>query len=86
MSSRPRKGHRVAFGRDDGLAIPSDPDPITGLRFTIVAQNGGEALIDFTALRPRRLALAAARALRHLAAPGGPLGARMTVMAYTNPR
>ncbi len=82
MSGRPRKGHRVAFGRDDSLAIPSDPDPIAGLRFTIAAQNGGEARIDFTALRPRRLALAAARALRHLAAPGGPLGARMTVMAY----
>lgn len=82
MSSHPRKGHRVAFGRDDGLAIPSDPDPITGLRFTIAVQNGGEARIDFTALRPRRLALAAARALRHLAAPGGPLGARTTVMAY----
>lgn len=82
MNGRPRKGHRVAFGRDDGVAIPVDPDPITGLRFTIAVQNGGEAVIDFTALRPRRLALAAARALRHLAAPGGPLGARMTVMAY----
>ncbi|MBW4025591.1 MAG: hypothetical protein HIU92_21175 [Proteobacteria bacterium] len=82
MNGRPRKGHRVAFGRDDGVSIPVDPDPITGLRFTIAVQNGGEALIDFTALRPRRLALAAARALRHLAAPGGPLGARMTVMAY----
>ena len=82
MNGRPRKGHRVAFGRDDGVAITVDPDPVAGLRFTIAAQNGGEALIDFTALRPRRLALAAARALRHLAAPGGPLGARMTVMAY----
>ena len=64
------------------LSIPSDPDSITGLRFTIDVQNGGEALIDFTALRPRRLALAMGRALRHLAAPGGPLGARSTVMAY----
>jgi hypothetical protein len=63
MNGRPRKGHRVAFGRDDGVAITVDPDPVAGLRFTIAAQNGGEALIDFTALRPRRLALAAARAL-----------------------
>jgi hypothetical protein len=82
VSSLPRKGRRVAFSRDDGITIPPDADPITGLRFTIAAQNGGETLIDFTALRPRRLALAAARALRHLAAPGGPLGARSTVQAY----
>ena len=82
MSGRPRKGRRVAFSRDDGITIPSDADPITGLRFTIAVQNGGSALIDFTALRPRRLALTAARALRHLAAPGGPLGARSTVRAY----
>ena len=82
MSGRPRKGRRVAFSRDDGITIASDADPITGLRFTIAVQNGGETLIDFTALRPRRLALAAARALRHLAAPGGPLGARTTVRAY----
>jgi hypothetical protein len=82
MSGRPRKGRQVAFSREDGLSIPSDPDTITGLRFTIDVQNGGEALIDFTALRPRRLALALGRALRHLAAPGGPLGARSTVMAY----
>jgi hypothetical protein len=82
VSGRPRKGRRVAFSRDDGITIPSDADPITGLRFTIAVQNGGETLIDFTALRPRRLALTAARALRHLAAPGGPLGARSTVRAY----
>jgi hypothetical protein len=82
MSGRPRKGHRVTFSRDDGVAIPVDTDPITGLRFTITAQNGGKALIDFTALRPRRLALTAARALRRLAAPGGSLGARTTVKAY----
>ena len=48
----------------------ADPDTITGLRFTIAAQNGGEALIDFTALRPRRLALAVGRALRQLAGAG----------------
>ena len=82
MSARPRKGRQVVFSREDGLSISSDPDTITGLRFTIDVQNGGEALLDFTALRPRRLALAAGRALRHLAAPGGPLGSRSTVMAY----
>jgi hypothetical protein len=82
MSARPRKGRQVVFSREDGLSISSDPDTITGLRFTIDVQNGGEALLDFTALRPRRLALALGRALRHLAAPGGPLGARSTVMAY----
>ena len=82
MSARPRKGRQVVFSREDGTLVPSDPDTITGLRFTIAAQNGGEALLDFTALRPRRLALALGRALRHLAAPGGPLGARSTVMAY----
>jgi len=53
-----------------------------GWRFTIIAQSGGEALIDYTRLKPRRLALAFARALRHLAAPGGPLGVRSTVKAY----
>jgi len=82
VSGRPRKGHRVAFSRDDGVAAPHDLDPIAGLRFTITAQNGGKALVDFVALRPRRLALAVARALRYLAAPGGPLGARSTVKAY----
>jgi hypothetical protein len=78
VSGRPRKGLQVAFSRDDGITILSDADPVTGLHFTIAVQNGGETLIDFTALRPRRLALAIARALRHLAAPGGPLGARST--------
>ena len=82
MSGRPRKGRQVAFSREDGNAVSPDPDPVIGLRFTISVQNGGEALIDFTALRPRRLALAVGRALRHLAAPGGPLGARSTVKAY----
>ncbi|MBV8443841.1 MAG: hypothetical protein JO312_25365, partial [Hyphomicrobiales bacterium] len=82
MSGRPRKGRQVAFSREDGNAVSPDPDPVIGLRFTIAVQNGGEALIDFTALRPRRVALAVGRALRHLAAPGGPLGARTTVMAY----
>ncbi len=65
MSGRPRKGRQVAFSREDGNAVSPDPDPVIGLRFTISVQNGGEALIDFTALRPRRLALAVGRALRH---------------------
>jgi hypothetical protein len=82
MSERPRKGRQVTFSREDGNAVLPDPDTVTGLRFTIAAQNGGEALVDFTALRPRRLALAVGRALRHLAAPAGPLGARSTVKAY----
>jgi hypothetical protein len=82
MSTRPRKGRQVTFSREDGNAVLPDPDTVTGLRFTIAAQNGGEALVDFTALRPRRLALAVGRALRHLAAPAGPLGARSTVKAY----
>src|SRR5208282_6417264 len=82
MNGRPRKGRQVAFSREDGNAVSPDLDPVIGLRFTIAAQNGGEALIDFTALRPRRLALAVGRAVRHLAAPGGPLGARSTVKAY----
>ena len=82
MSARPRKGRQVTFSREDGNAVLPDPDTVTGLRFTIAAQNGGEALVDFAALRPRRLALAVGRALRHLAAPAGPLGARSTVKAY----
>jgi hypothetical protein len=82
MTGRPRKGHRVIFQRDDGAVVPDDSDPVAGLRFTIAAQNGGEALIDFTGLKPRRLALAFASALRHLAAPGGSLGARSIVKAY----
>lgn len=82
MSGRPRKGHRVVFQPEDDVPVPQTADPITGLRFTITAQHGGEALVDYTGLRPRRLALAFARALRHLAAPGGPLGVRSTVKAY----
>lgn len=82
MTGRRRKGHRLIFQRDDGAAVPDDSDPVAGLRFTIAAQHGGNALIDFAGLKPRRLALAFARALRQLAAPGGPLGARTTVKAY----
>ena len=80
--TRPRRGRRVSFDADDG-AVPVEPvDSITGLHFTITAQNGGNALIDYTRLKPRRLALAVARALRQLGAPGGPLTVRSTVKAY----
>jgi hypothetical protein len=82
MTGRPRKGRRVIFQCDHGTVSSDIADPVSGLRFTITAGNGGDALIDFAGLRPRRLALAFARALRHLAAPGGPLGARSTVKAY----
>jgi len=40
MTGRPRKGHRVIFRPEEGVAIPDDVDPITGLRFTIIAQSG----------------------------------------------
>ncbi|HME69774.1 MAG TPA: hypothetical protein VKM54_07885 [Myxococcota bacterium] len=88
MSDRPRKGHRVAFTREDGIDPAAPHDPVAGLRFTIVPQHGAPALIDYTGLRPRRLALTFARALRRLAAPGGPLSVRSTVKAYatTHPR
>src|SRR5208282_6192961 len=82
MTGRPRKGRRVIFQCDHGTVSSDIADPVSGVRFTITAGNGGDALIDFAGLRPRRLALAFARALRHLAAPGGPLGVRSTVKAY----
>ena len=82
MTERPRKGRHVVFDCEDAAIALNERDPVTGLRFTIAAQTGGEVLIDYTGLRPRRLALAFARALRHLAAPGGPLGVRSTVKAY----
>lgn len=81
-TTRPRRGRRVSFDADDG-AVPVEPaDSITGRHFTITAQNGGDALIDYNRLKPRRLALAVARALRQLGAPGGPLTVRSTVKAY----
>lgn len=85
---RPRKGQPVAFVADDGLDPGDASDSVTGLRFTIIPQHGAAALVDYTGLRPRRLALAFTRALRRLAAPGGPLGVRSTVKAYavTMPR
>ena len=78
----PAKGVRSLSAAKTATPFCQIPITVTGLRFTIAAQNGGEALVDFTALRPRRLALAVGRALRHLAAPAGPLGARSTVKAY----
>ena len=72
----------MAFSADDGAAPTEPADSVTGLRFIIIAQNGGDALIDYTRLKPRRLALAVARALRQLGASGGPLTVRSTVKAY----
>ena len=80
--TRPRRGRRVSFHADDGAAPIELADSVTGLRFTITAQNGGDALIDYTQLKPRRLALAVARALRQLGASGGPLTVRSTIKAY----
>lgn len=79
---RPHRGRRVSFHPDDGAAPIEAANSVAGLRFIITAQNGGDALVDYTALQPRRLALAAARALRHLGAPGGPLTVRSTIKAY----
>jgi hypothetical protein len=72
----------VSFRPGDGAAPIKPVDSVAGLRFTITAQNGGDALIDYTRLKPRRLALAVARALRQLGAPGGPLTVRSTIKAY----
>lgn len=80
--TRSRRGRRVSFRADDGAAPIEPADSVIGLRFTITAQNGGDALIDYTRLKPRRLALAVARALRQLGASGGPLTVRSTVKAY----
>jgi hypothetical protein len=83
MNDRRRKGHQVVFRLEDGARPPRENDPVAGLRFSIAAQTGGKVLIDFTGLKQRRLALAFARALRHMAAPGGALGVRSTVKAYS---
>lgn len=84
MTARPRRNYPVQFARQDGEDQPALTDTVAGLRFTILAQAGGEVLVDFTRLRPRRLALVCARALRRQAAPGGGLGVRSTVKAYAN--
>lgn len=76
--ARPRKGRRVNFSPAD----VNDPEPtsttIAGLRFTIDAASGGTAIIDYVDLRPRRLAITFASALRELA----PTVARSTVRQH----
>ncbi len=54
--TRARKGSRVVFAKDN--APTAAPDAVAGLRFVIEPAHGGDILIDFVALRPRRLALA----------------------------
>ncbi|MCC6787174.1 MAG: hypothetical protein IT547_04995 [Hyphomonadaceae bacterium] len=78
--TRARKGSRVVFAKDN--APTAAPDAVAGLRFIIEPAHGGDILIDFVALRPRRLALAFARALRMMSEPGGGLGARTTVKQH----
>jgi len=80
--TRPRQGSRVTFTAGDAVPPIEPADSVIGLRFIIIAQNGGDALVDYTALKPRQLALACARALRHLSAPGGPLTVRSSIKAY----
>ncbi|WP_298280449.1 hypothetical protein [uncultured Bradyrhizobium sp.] len=54
------------------------------LRFTIKPLHGTAVLIDFTALRPRSLALAFARGLLMVVAPRGPVTVRSSVKRYAN--
>jgi hypothetical protein len=79
-TARPRRGWRVSFTREDGKAPAPRSDSVTGLRFTVDTAHGGTALIDLVALRPRRLALAFASALRELA----PTVVRTTVIQHIN--
>ena len=82
MNTRPRRGQPVAFSREL-IAPPQVPaDVVSGLRFSIQTQDGGEVPLDYTHLKPRWLALAFARALRRLAGLGGPLSVRSTVVVY----
>jgi hypothetical protein len=78
--ARPRRGRRVSFTRADAESSPRQADTVVGLRFTVEAAHGGSALIDFVHLRPRRLALAFASALRELA----PTVVRSTVIQHAN--
>jgi hypothetical protein len=57
----------VSFTRADADSSPRQTSTVVGLRFTVDAAHGGSAMIDFVHLRPRRLALAFASALRELA-------------------
>lgn len=84
MTGSPRKGRKVSF-EQDGATQGADPwTQVRALRFTIDPPYGGELLVDFTALRPRGLALAFAHGLFSLVAPRGPIIVRTTVKAYTN--
>lgn len=78
--TRARKGAHVAFAKDDA-PTPAD-DKVAGLRFIIEPAHGGPALIDVVDLKPRRLALAFAKALRLMSQPGGGLGARSTIKQH----
>mgnify|MGYP001305619470 CR=1 FL=1 len=80
--TRPRRGVRVAFTRED--CDEPRPTNIAGLRFTIAAQLGGHVDIDFVDLQPRRLALAFAKALLLLTAPGGSARSRSTIMHHAH--
>ncbi|MFC0804685.1 MULTISPECIES: hypothetical protein [Sinorhizobium] len=82
MSTRPRKGQPVAFSRELAVPPPVAAEAISGLRFNIQTQDGGEVLVDYAHLTPRWLALAFAGALRRLAGLGGRLSVRSTVAAY----
>lgn len=82
MSPRPRKGRPVSFSREDAVPSPVAAEPVSGLRFNIQTQDGGEVPVDYVRLRPRWLALAFARALRRLAGLGGRLSVKSTVSAY----
>jgi len=82
LGAKPRKGRRVVFNAADGAAPELRPGSLAGLRFTIEAAYGGTALVDFVALRPRRLALAFAGALRTASGIGGPLGAASTIKQH----
>ena len=84
MTGRPRKGHVASFKTADSVLEPHTPSSVTGLRFSFEARSGGSVCLDFTDLRPRSLAIDMAQAIRRLSEVGGPLGARSTILAYTN--
>lgn len=80
---KPRRGTRVEFGPDPEKA-DQEQNTVAGLRFVVHARLGGEFLVDFVQLRPRRLALEFAAALRGLMGPAGAYGARSTGKAFAN--
>ncbi|WCK80378.1 hypothetical protein [Agrobacterium fabrum] len=82
MNNRPRRGRPVTFGREFVVPLQVSADVVSGLRFDIQTQDGGEVSLDYAHLKPRWLALAFARALRRLAGLGGPLSVRSTVVVY----